>query len=236
MPLPSREAREGGEQAEAGATVVASGGKLDERVVLLAGGLEGDDVPRLRGDLVGEIPVAAGERVPERRDRLVRRPVPPRAEPLQQAEVVRPRPAQLSAQELEQQPVVAVADLGPGVTGDEEVRRGELGQHPAAVTSSGQRVRQLGTDRVRHRGAEQELAQAIGLPVEDLVQQVVRHRPVVAGESAQEAGAIRLGRERERSETDPGRPSFRAMVQRLDVAVGEVGREGLQSLAALVRP
>ncbi len=202
--------------------------------MLLSGRLVADDVPRLGGDLVGEIPVAACERVPERRNGLVRRPVPARAEALQQAEVVRARAAQLRAEELQQQPVIAVPDLGPGVAGDEEVRCRELGQHPAAVAPAGQRVGELRADRVRNGRTEQELAQAVGLPVEDLVQQVVRDGPIVARETAQEAGAIRLRGERERGEADPGGPALGAIAQRLDIALGQIGRERLERLAALV--
>ena len=193
-----------------------------------AGVLEGDQMPRLRCDLVGEIPVASGERIPKRRDGLVRRPVPPCAQPLHQAEIARSRPPQLRPQELEEQRVVAVAELRAGVTGDEEVGRRELGQHPPAVTSAGQRVGQLRTDRVGHGGAEQELSQAVGLPIEDLVQQVVGHRPIVAGEPAQEPGAVRLRGERQRGEADPGSPPFRPIAQSLDVAVCELGGERLQ--------
>ena len=203
--------------------------------MLLAARLVADGMPCVGGDLVREIPVTAGERVPERRHRLVRRPVPARAEALQEAEVVRARAAQLRAEELQQEPVIAVPDLGPDVAGNEEVRRRELGQHPAAVPPAGQRVGQLGADRVRHRRPEQELAQAVGLPVENLVQQVVGNRPIVAGETAQKAGAIRLRGERERGETNPCGPALGAITQRLDVALGEIGRERLQRLAALVQ-
>ena len=114
----------------------------------------------------------------------MRLPVPARAQPLQQPEVVRARPTQLRPQELEQESVVAVADLGAAVTGDEKVRRRQLGQHASAVATPGQCIRQLGADRVGHGGAEQELPQAVGLPVEDLVQEVVGHGAVVAGEPA----------------------------------------------------
>ena len=138
------------------------------------------------------------------------------------------------AEELKQQPVIAVPDLGPDVAGNQEVRRRELGEHFAAVAPAGQRVGELGTDRVRHRGPEQELAQAVGLPVENLVQQVVGDRPIVAGETAQKSGPIGLRGERERGEANSCRPALGALAERLDVALGEIGRERLQRLAALV--
>ena len=139
LPVTARQARGRAEHSETGTTGDGLGWELDERVVLGSVVLHGDDVPGLGGDLVGEIPVATGQRVPERGHRLVRLPVPAGAEPLQQPEVVRPRPSQLRAQELQQQAVVAIPDLGAGVTGHEEVCGRELGQHPAAVAPAGQR-------------------------------------------------------------------------------------------------
>ena len=81
--------------------------------MVVSAGLVADDMPRLGRDLVGEIPVAAGEGVPKCRNGLVRRPVPAGAHALEQPEVVRARPPQLRAEELEQQPVIAVAGLDP---------------------------------------------------------------------------------------------------------------------------
>ncbi len=234
LPVTAREARGRAEHSETGTTGDGLRWELDERVVLGPVVLHGDDVPGLGGDLVGEIPVTTGQRVPERGHRLVRLPVPAGAEPLQQPEVVRPRPSQLRAQELEQQSVVAIPDLGAGVAGHEEVRGRELGQHPAAVAPAGQGVRQLSGDRVGHRGAEEKLPQPIGLTVEDLVQQIVGHGAVVPGEAAQEAGAVGLRGKGQRGEADAGSPPLGPPVQRLDVARCEFGRERLQGLAALL--
>ncbi len=117
---------------------------------------------------------------------------------------------------------------------NEKVGRGELGEHPSTVASPGQRIRQLRAERVGHGGTEQELPQAIGLPVEDLVQQVVGDRPVVAREAAEKSAAVRLGREREPREADPGRPAFGASADSLDVSLRQVVRERPQGLAALV--
>ncbi len=187
---------------------------------------ERDHVPRLTRDLVGEIPAAGGQRFAQCRDRLAVCPVPLGAHTVQQRKVVRPGPAQLRPEELEQQAVVAVPELPARVARDEEVRGLELRQHATRVAAPCQPLGELDRQPVGDGGPEQELSTFLALAAEHLVEEVVGHGAVVTRKPQQRARRVRLVGERERGQPDPGRPALGPRAKRLDVVVGEavVGR------------
>ena len=68
------------------------------------------------------------------------------------------------------------------VAGDEEVLRLEVAEHAAGRRIARQVDRELDRQRVRHTRAEQELELFPRLPSEDLGEEIVGDRPLIARE------------------------------------------------------
>ena len=171
----------------------AERGKAQQALIRRADGLEPgehDDMPRRLADLVGQRQVAGRHGAPKRRYGVAARPVPAGAAHLEGANLGRQRPSQLRAQELAQQAVVAKHHLAVAVARDQEVVGLEAPEVRCRGAASGQRFGQLRRQDVRHRCAEQEPLPIGWLPLEDLAEQVVRHGPVVAGETPHEAPRV----------------------------------------------
>ena len=118
-------------------------------------------------------------------ERLRRAPgvdVPVRGAGVQPAHVGGCAEAQLRAQQLAQQRVVAVPGPVVAERGDQRVLALELREHVLGVRAAGQPVGEVAADEVDDRRAQQEVDEVVRLLGEHLGDQVVGHRGVVAGE------------------------------------------------------
>ena len=116
---------------------------------------------------------------------------------------------------LESEPVgeqVVVAEpLAPRVErDDEQVAPIELVEPVLGVVDARDGLAQVGVEPIEDGGGGQELMQALGKAGQDLVSQVVRDVAIVAGEPADELGAVRAVAQGEAHELHPGSPSFGA--------------------------
>ena len=91
---------------------------------------------------------------------------------------------------------------------DERVRILQLEERPLGPARSGEAVGERAADPLQDRGAEQELPDRFGLALEDLGEQVVRHRPLAAGELGDEPLGVRVTRERHRGQPQARGPSL----------------------------
>jgi hypothetical protein len=162
--------------------------------------------PVLAGQARGQVPGLPLDGVPEGR-----KVVPAVGEPRGRAAVevlgvVGPLSAHLRAQKLAEQRVVAVPLPASVQRREQRAAARQLGEPPLAAGAAGQRVRELAVEHIDDRRAKQE-APVLGRDVgQDLREQVVADRPVVAGEVVDEAlrlGMIAKRQSREAQRTDP---------------------------------
>jgi hypothetical protein len=85
------------------------------------------------------------------------------------------------AQDVEDHAVQPVPAAASAQRLDEEVRRGEFGEHGGAVVAVGERVGEIGADRVHDADLPEERQQLRGLPPEHLVEQEAGDAVVVTG-------------------------------------------------------
>ena len=180
----------------------------------------GVEVPRLqpvRGDqLGGVLDPAGGDRVV---DRLVDAPagrVPCRRAGVQLGDEVRLGARELALQQVAQQVVVAEPVAAVVERDDEQVRPERLGEQRGAVGPAGDRGAQRRAHALEDRRAQQELPQRPRRVLDHLVQ-VVADLAVVAGQRADERGAVAAAPEGERGELEPGRPALRPLLQPVHV-------------------
>src|SRR5437773_1183286 len=84
-------------------------------------------------------------------------PRPARRPPVQLGDLLEPAVAQLGAQQLREQGMVAVPGPARPQPGREHVVALQPGQHPLAVGTAGQRVRQAAAEPLGDAGPQQEL-------------------------------------------------------------------------------
>ena len=92
---------------------------------------------------------------------------------------------------------------------DERVRVLQLDEHPLRAARSGQAVGERAADPIQDRGPEQELPDPFGLSDEDLGEQVVRDRPLAAGELGDETSGVRVTGQRHRRQPQARGPPLR---------------------------
>ena len=104
---------------------------------------------------------------------------------------------------------------------DEEVLALEGLEHRLTVGPAGQRVAETAGQLVEHGGVEQERADLVRLPVQDLLDEVVEDEPMASGESLDEPGDVSgavgragMGPGRQRGQLQPGRPPLGARLER----------------------
>ena len=141
--------------------------------------------------------------------------------------------AQLGAQQLAHQRVIAVPGPLVAVRRDERVLALEPRQHVVGVRAAGQGVREIAADHVDDRGPQQELDELVRLLREHLAEEVVGHRGVVAGERRDEARGVRVRLQGQRREAQPRGPSLGAQPQLADVRGGELDAGGLEQVGRL---
>ena len=181
----------------------------------------GGDVPQQIG---GAVDVAGRDGVVDRAVDLAARGVPGARPAVEVALDLGLAPAQLGAQHVREQAVVAVAVVGAVERDEHEVRAGEVAQRRARPRTAEHGVAQRAGELREHRGAGEE-AQALARQAgEELVAQVVGHEPVVAGEPGDGAVAVGLLVKRERGEVEAGGPPLGALHDELDLGGPEAER------------
>ena len=122
--------------------------------------------------------------------------------------------AELQAQEIRQELVVAK----PGALGvqrhDERVGVLQLQQRPLRARTARQQVGKFPVQPVDKRGSQQRALHLARLAFEHLGHQVFPDRPVGAGKLGHETLGIRVTGERDHRQAQASRPTFRALVQR----------------------
>ncbi len=170
----------------------------------------------------GEIPVPGGLGVPDRLHRVpvLREPVSGR--PVQGRDLIRRGAAQLQLQQPGEHPVVA--EPGPRPVQRDHERTGLLQvlQDPLPALVSGQHVGQLPVHPLQDGGAQQQPSDLFALPVQHLVQQVLGHRPLGAGEPGREPCWIGLPGQRQGSQPQPCRPPLRPLLQAHQRRIGQL--------------
>ena len=146
------------------------------------------------------LPVAGGLGVTDRVDR-----VPMMGEPVGGGQVQIPdgvgfAAPKLQGQEIREQRVVAEPRALTIDRNHERVRVLQLDEHPLRAARPGHSVGQRAADPLQDRGAEQQLPDPFGLALEDLGKQVIRHRPLAAGELGDELSGVRVTGQRHRGE------------------------------------
>ena len=100
---------------------------------------------------------------------------------------------------------------------DEQVVSFQGLQHAPAIVPAGERIAQRGAEPVEDRGLQQEGTDAVGLTVQDFVDQVVDDVPVVAGEGPYETRQLLPPLDRERGQLEAHDPALGARLQDRDV-------------------
>ena len=83
-------------------------------------------------------------------------------------------------------------------------------------------ITQWAAQLVEDRRAHQERLHALRLSLQDLLEQIVEHETVAAGERSDEGRGVRMSLQRQRGQLQTGNPPFRAGLQCCDVFCGEI--------------
>ena len=124
---------------------------------------------------------------------------------------------QSSAENVGEQVVVPVPVAAVVERHQEQVGPVQLLQHRLASGTTGDGVAQRSAQSVENRRVQQEGSGRRGLPVEDLLGEVVDHEAVVAGEVGDEPGTVRPALQRQRRQLQRGNPALGTPAQRVDV-------------------
>ena len=170
----------------------------------------------------GQPPVPRRLRVP---DRLHREPVlrkPLRGHPVQPGDLPRRGAPQLQLQQVGEQVMVTEPGTARVQRGHERVRHLQLLQHPLPARASGQGIGQRAGHPLQHAGPQQQPPHVFRLPVQHLIQQVLRHRPLTAGKLRREPARIRMPGQRQRRQPQPGRPPLGPLMQHHHRRIGQL--------------
>ena len=118
------------------------------------------------------------------------------------------RAPELEAQEIGEQLVIAEPRPLAVDREDERVRILELEQDPLRAGRPERADRRAAVHALEDRGAEQEPPHRLGLALQDLGEQVVRHGPLAARELGDESLRVGVTGERERREPQSRDPPF----------------------------
>ena len=131
---------------------------------------------------------------------------------------------------------MVVAEPGPLPVDreDERARVLELEQDPLRSGGSEEPIGQRSVHALEDRRSQHELADRLGLALQDLGEQVVGHGPLAARELGDEALRVGTTGQRERRQPEPGGPSLGARRERGDGVVGELDPSRGKELARLV--
>ena len=185
--------------------------------------------------LARELPVLAQLRVADRLDRVAPLGMPAGGEPVQPRDLARRLAAQLEPQQVAEQVVVAEPRARDVDRDDERVGLLELVQQTRTVVTAREEVGERAVDTLEDARAQQQRPDLGRLARQHLAEQVVRDRPLAAGELGDEAiGGVVAG-ERHRGQPQARRPALGAPVQAPDVAGGDAHPRRRHQLAGLLR-
>ena len=146
--------------------------------------------------------------------------VPARGRPVQVASPVGVVGGEPRAQRVGEQVVVAVPPPMVVKRDDEQVLALQGLEHPLTVGPAGQVIAETSGQLVEHGGVEEECAHVVRLPVQDLLDEVVKDEPVAPGEGVDETadvawcvGVAGVGAGRQCSELQPGSPALSARLE-----------------------
>ncbi len=129
--------------------------------------------------------------------------------------------SQTGTQCVGEEVVVAVPPALVVERDDEQVLALEGLEHRLTVGPTGQGVAETAGQLVEHGGVEQERADLVRLPVQDLLDEVVEDEPMASGEGLDEPGDVSgavgragMGPGRQRGQLQPGRPPLGARLER----------------------
>jgi hypothetical protein len=159
--------------------------------------------------------------VPDRLDRVPVVGEPAGGRGVQRGQFGRRAAAQLQLQEVGEQ--LVIAEPGPPRIQRDHERACllQLLQDPLPARAPGQQVGQLAVHPLQHRGPQQQPPDRLALPVEHLGQQVLRHRPLAAGELGREPVRIAMPGQRQRRQPQPRRPALGPFVQQPERGIGQ---------------
>ena len=168
----------------------------------------------------GQADVVSGERVRDGVRQEALAGVPPGGLPVQLRLPLGAPGAELGAERVGEQAVVAEPAALAVQRDHEDVLSLEGLEHGRTVVAAGEGVAQRAAELRQDGGVEQELRRLAGLAAQHLLEQVVEHEPVAAAERVDEpvhVGAVGMGAGRERRQLQPGRPALSARLQGGDV-------------------
>ncbi len=159
--------------------------------------------------------------------------VPPGRHLVQRGDLSRRGPPQPQLQQVSEQPVVA--EPGPRRIQRHHERVGllQLLQDPLAARTPRQRIGQLAVHPVQQRGPQQQPPHRLAVPLQHLGYQVLRHRPLAAGELGREPLRIRVPRQRQRRQPQPRRPPLGPLMQHQHRRLGQLYAGGVEQFPRL---
>ena len=190
--------------------------------------------PARRGEVGREIPGAARGRMAQGGGVVAVRGEPRRGPPVQLRDLVGELRAQLGAQELGEQRVVAMPGAALVERRREHAAVLQSRQHRVAVRRPGERVGELGAQRLDDRGAQQEVAQLRRLAGQHLADQVVADRRVGAREVLDEGARVGMVLQRHGREAQRRRPPLGAPPERREVLGRQHDAQRAEQRAGLV--
>jgi len=154
--------------------------------------------------------------------------VPGGRAPVERWDRQRRETAQLQAQQIREQVVVAEPAAGSVERGHEGVPVLQPLEDRLGARAAAQRIGQRPADAREDRGAQQQLAYLRWLVLQHLGEEVARHRTLAAGELGHEALRVGVCGQRDRRQPQAGRPSLGAIVERDDSGVRQRDAAGSQ--------
>jgi hypothetical protein len=233
--IPAEQARGGRGDGELGVRdEVLARDAVEQNLDGLRGALEIERhpvVPQQRGR---PLPVVRQQRVLDRGQPLPGLGIPARRPPVQRRQLLGRLTAQLAAEQLRHELVVAERPIPIRDPRDERVRTLEPGEQSGAVMAVGKCVSEVRSEAVDDARAHEELPHPPRLAGQHLGDEVVGERPVVAGERVDERGHVLHAARREGGDAKPGGPALGAPPQpirehrreRLSERREQVGRLG----------
>ncbi len=196
--------------------------------------VERDAKAVLADEIAGEPPVRGRLRMADRLDRELVLRIPLGSGAMQLRDGIGLGAPQLKAKKIGEQ--LVIAEPGPLRVDGEDERIGilELEQDPFRACRSEEPIGERSVHALEDRGSKEEPANGLGLALQDLGEQVVRHGPLAPGEFGDEALWVGLAREREHREPESRRPSLRPGLERANGAVRESDSGHGEQLAGLV--
>jgi hypothetical protein len=190
--------------------------------------------PALGDEVGGEVPGLAGGGVTQRGGVPPVLGGPDGGARVQRLDLVRELHAQLGAQQLGEQLVVAVPDAVLVERRREHAAVLEPGDHRVTVGAAGERIGHLGVERLDDRRAQEERAEVRRLVRERLADEVVADGHVGPGEAVDERARVGMVAQRDRGQPQRGRPSLGPPPELPEVLRRELDAEGLEHRRRLV--